>query len=137
MSAGWILQKQSVIYTTVKVRAMNNLSTTYPNIRFTQDDSAQLESQFPTVYIHYLQGMETARDIEGDRVNAFTCDVQIDITVSKAQGKTAAEKVASEVAEQFKKLRFALRGTPYPVPTGNETKQISFRMSRTIGSDDE
>lgn len=136
MAADWIIKKQSEIYTTVKVRAEKNLKTTYPKIRFTQDDSAQLESQFPTVYIHYLRGRELGRDLEGDTINAFSCDAQIDITVSKAQGKTAAEKVAGEVMEQFKMLRFNAMGTPYPVATGNETKQLSFRMSRTIGSDE-
>ena len=136
MAADWIIKRQSEIYTTVKVRAEKNLKTTYPKIRFTQDDSAQLEAQFPTVYIHYLPGRELERDLEGNTVNAFSCDVQVDITVSKAHGKTVAEKVAGEVSEQFKMLRFGMMGTPTPVSTGNETKQLSFRMSRTIGSDE-
>lgn len=136
MSADWIIKRQSEIYTTVKVRAERNLKATYPKIRFTQDDSAQLEAQFPTVYIHYLQGRELSRDLEGDTINAFMCDVQIDVTVSKAQGKTTAETVVGEVMEQFKKLRFSANGTPVPVPTGQETKQLSVRMSRTIGSDE-
>jgi hypothetical protein len=137
MGVAWIIQKQSVLYTTVKVRAEKELKTKYPDIRFTMDDTAQLQSQFPTVYVHYLQGRELARDVEGDAVNAFSCDVQIDVTVSKAQGKTVAEEVVSEVAEEFKKLRFNMRGTPVFVSTGNETKQLSFRMNRAIGSDDE
>lgn len=136
MGAEWITTKQSEIYTIVKTRAEKNLKSSYKNIRFTQDDSAQLEAQFPTVYIHYLSGRELARDTEGDTVNAFSCDVQIDITVSKAQGKTTAEKVANEIVNQFKSLRFGMMGTPAPVPTGAETKQLSVRMSRTIGSDE-
>lgn len=132
----WITDKQADIYTVVEFRANKALISVYPEIRFTQDDSAQLEPQFPTVYIHYLTGMETARDLESDEVNAFSCDVQIDVTVSKAQGKTAAERVMGEVVEQFKKLRFNLRGTPAPVSTGSETKQLSARMNRMIGSAD-
>ena len=137
MSASWIIEKQSEIYTVVKYRAEKVLKPKYPDIRFTMDDSAQLEAQFPTVYVHYLPGREIARDIEGDNINAFVCDVQVDVTVSKAQGKTVAEKVSAEIMEQFKKLRFDIRSTPTPVSTGNETKQMSFRMSRTIGSSDE
>ena len=136
MSAQWVTDKQAEIYTIVKVRAENTLKTKYPDIRFTQDDTAQLDPKFPTVYIHYLPGLETARDLEGDTINAFSCDAQVDVTVSKAQGKTVAEKVVSEVAEQFKKLRFTLRGTPVFVPTGSDTKQLSFRMTRMIGSDE-
>lgn len=132
----WLTDKQAEIYTIVKVRAEKNLKPTYKDIRFTQDDSAQLDPQFPTVYIHYLPGRELARDLEGDTINAYSCDVQIDVTVSKAQGKTAAEKVTNEVVEQFKKLRFAMRGTPAFVATGSDTKQLSTRMNRVIGSDD-
>lgn len=132
----WLTDKQAEIYTIVKVRAENNLKPKYKDIRFTQDDSAQLEPRFPTVYIHYLPGRELARDLEGDTINAYSCDVQIDVTVSKAQGKTAAEKVTDEVVEQFKKLRFAIRNTPTPVATGSDTKQLSTRMNRVIGSDD-
>jgi hypothetical protein len=132
----WLTDKQAEIYTIVKVRAEKNLKSKYKDIRFTQDDSAQLDPQFPTVYIHYLPGRELARDLEGDTINAYSCDVQIDVTVSKAQGKTAAEKVTDEVVEQFKKLRFAMRGTPAFVATGSDTKQLSTRMNRVIGSDD-
>lgn len=132
----WLTDKQAEIYTIVKVRAEKNLKPKYKDIRFTQDDSAQLDPQFPTVYIHYLPGRELARDLEGDTINAYSCDVQIDVTVSKAQGKTAAEKVTDEVVEQFKKLRFAMRSTPAPVATGSDTKQLSTRMNRVIGSDD-
>ena len=136
MGASWVTEVQSKVYTTVKVRAERNLKTKYPDIRFTQDDTAQLEAKFPTVYIHYLTGMETARDLDGSDINAFSSDVQIDVTVSKAQGKTVAEKVVSEVVEQYKQMRYALRGTPAFFPTGNDTKQISARMNRIIGSDD-
>lgn len=134
MSVQWMLDKQSEMYTIVKVRAERVLKTKYPDIRFTQDDTAQMEPKFPTVYIHYLQGAELARDLEGTEVNAFSCDVQIDVTVSKAQGKTVAEKVMYEVVSQFKTLYFGLRGTPVFVPTGNDTKQMSCRMNRAIGS---
>lgn len=136
MSFQWVTDKQAEIYTVVKVRAEKALKPKYADIRFTQDDTAQLEPKFPTVYIHYLQGQETARDLEGDTVNAFSCDVQIDVTVSKSQGKTVAEKVNNEVVEQFKALRFSLRGTPVFVKTGSDTKQLSSRMSRMIGADD-
>lgn len=132
----WTTEIQAEIYTTAKVRAERILRPVYPDIRFTQDDSAQLEPKFPTVYIHYLQGMETARDTDGDTVNAFSSDVQIDVTVSKAQGKTVAEKVMDEIVTQYKALRYGLRGMPVIVPTGNDTKQISARMNRLIGVDD-
>ena len=136
MSVQWMLTKQAEMYTVVKVRSERVLNTKYPDIRFTQDDTAQMEPKFPTVYIHYLQGDELARDLEGTDVNAFSCDVQIDVTVSKAQGKSVAEKVMYEVVSQFKTLLFGLRGTPVFVPTGNDTKQMSCRMNRAIGSDE-
>lgn len=136
MSAQWVSGIQSKVYTIVKVRAENNLRPKYKDIRFTQDDSAQLEPQFPTVYIHYLQDRELATDLENNEIQAFMCNAQIDVTVSKAQGKTTAQKVMDEVVEQFKKLRFGLRGTPVFVATGSDTKQLSARVSRAIGSSD-
>ena len=133
----WVTSRQNEIYTAVKVRAEKSLKTSYPSIRFTQDDSAQLDAQFPTVYVQYLPGRELASDTEADGINAFQSDVEVNTTVSKAQGKTAAFKVANAVAKEFKRYGYIFRMVPRLVPTGNEaTKQVSFRMSRNIGEED-
>lgn len=132
----WVTAKQNEIYTAVKVRAEKALKETFPSIRFTQDDSAQLQAQFPTVYIQYLPGTELAMDLESDGINAFQCDVEVEVTVSKAQGKTAGFKVANEVAKQFKRYLFMFRMVPRLTPSDTETKQVVFRMTRKLTEED-
>ena len=132
----WVVTTRDKIYTAVKVRAERNLKTAYPSIRFTQDDSASLATEFPTVYIRFLPGRQMGQNIEADGVNAFQCDVEVEVTVSKAQGKTTAFKVAEEVAEQFAAYRFSYRAVPTVNPVGNDTKQVIFRMSRAIADGD-
>jgi hypothetical protein len=133
----WTDDAQDRIYTAVKVRSEKILKPTYPKIRYTQDDSAQIDAQFPTVYVRYLPGRELANTMEADVVNAFQCDVEVQTTVSKGQGKTVAFKVANAVADEFKKYRFNFRMIPTLTPTGNDTKHVIFRMSRVIAIDDD
>lgn len=132
----WVESAKDKIYTAVKVRAERTLKTKYPSIRFTQDDSAQLEAEFPTVYVRFLPGRQMGQTLEANGVDAFQCDVEVEVTVSKAQGKTIAFKVADEVAQQFAAYRFSYRNTPSVNPVGNDTKQVVFRMSRSIADDD-
>lgn len=132
----WIDEAQNRIYTIVRTRSMSALKTSYPDIRFTMDDGSSTETKFPTVYIHYLPFAEFGENLECDGINGVMCGVQIDVTVSKEQGRTVANKVIYEVIDQFSKLGFRLVLSPEFQSTGNETKFCLSRMRRNICWDD-
>lgn len=136
MSVEWITDAQNEIYTKVKTRASKKLKTEYKNLFFTMDEEAQLETHFPTVYIRFLPYGEIGTDLEGNNVNGIICGCDIEVTSSKAQGREVATKVANEVVEQFKRLRFRIMLSPTPMNTGNETKRVTARVQRNLGSGD-
>lgn len=137
MSAIWVSDTELKVNTIVTTRAKKNLVSTYPDIFFTMDSESDTKPTFPTVYIHFLSEFEQGKTLDGCDVNAFTCGVQIDVTVTKEQGQTVARKVMYEVLEQFKKLSFEIIMMPEFISTGDiQTKRMVSRCRRLIGASD-
>ena len=132
----WVEERESDIYTLVKTRAVRNLKTRFPNIKFTTNEGTGANStQYPTVYIHAIEGVERGLDFENRNVNAFQFFFQIEVTCSKEQGRESTRAVVSEVLDQFKKLRFTVRGKPiYDSDTSIDT--AFAKVSRTLGEND-
>lgn len=136
MSYEWVEERDADIYTLVKARAKRNLIEQFPNIKFTTDEGTGANStQYPTVYIHAIEGTERANDLENDLVNAFTFFFQIEVTCSKEQGRESTKKVITEVVNQFKKLRFTIRQRPIYISDTSIDTAIA-RMSRTLAESD-
>ena len=133
----WVEERESDIYTLVKTRSQRNLVGKYPNIKFTTNEGTGANStQYPTVYIHAIEGSERAQDLENNVVNAFQFFFQIDVTCSKEQGRESTREVVSEVLDQFKKLRFTVRGKPiYDSETSIDV--CYARVSRTLAQNDD
>jgi len=137
MGYAWVEERESDIYTLVKARATRRLKTRFPNIKFTTNEGTGANStQYPTVFIHSIEGAERGQDFENNNVNAFQFFFQIEVTCSKEQGRESTRAVISEVMDQFKKLRFTVRAKPiYDSDTSIDT--AFARVSRVLGEEDD
>ena len=133
----WVEERESDIYTLVNARAKRNLIGRFPNIKFTTNEATGANStQYPTVYIHSIEGAERGHDFENNNVNAFQFFFQVEVTCSKEQGRESTRAVVSEVMNQFKKLRFSVRGKPiYESDTSIDTAYA--RVSRVLAENDD
>lgn len=132
----WVEDRTSDIYTLVKARARRNLVAQFPNIKFTTNEGTGANStQYPTVYIHTIEGSERAEDNENDNVNAFRFYFEIEVTCSKEQGRESTKRVMAEVLDQFKKLRFIVRTNALYISNTSIDTGIA-RVSRTFGEND-
>lgn len=137
MSAKWVRETQSRIYTLLEYRTKKEIGEKYSTLRFTkEEESSTPVNVFPSVFIKFLGGNEKANSLKCDNVNAFTCTIQIDVSTNKTQGLSSAEEVIWAVVDNAKKLGFQLFFSPEPLSTGNDTKRIVARMRRVIGYND-
>lgn len=132
----WFFDRENAIYTIIKTRVTNKLSTKYPNLQFTSDDSGSMKAKFPTVYIHWIPGYEMGRELHNEKVNAFLCTVQMEVYTNKEQGQKVAKHVMAEVVQQFITLGFEINQMPEFLATNNETKRIVARARRTLAIGD-
>ena len=134
--ASWIPDVESKLFTLIKHKGEKELKEKYPNIYYTTDNESSTQTHYPTVYVHFLPSNEHGRDLEGDRVNAYTCAMQNEVTVSKSQGQTVAKKVMWSAIETLQKKCFEILQTPEFMDTGNDTRRMVARLRRNIGYND-
>lgn len=134
--AHWITDVENKVFTYVSYKVKNALKTKYPSIYFTTDSEDSTDTNFPTVYIHYLPTNERGQDLEGCFINAYLCSMQIDVTVSKDQGQQGAKEVMWSVIDTLKQLSFDIFQMPEFMETGNTTKRIVARARREFGYND-
>lgn len=135
MSNTWVLDVEPNVFAIVKYGALKEL-TDFPSTFFTMDSINNSESVFPTVYIHFLQGVEIGQTLEGQDINGMNATVDVQITVSKEQGSSVARRVTDVVMEQFKQLGFSIYSLPEFNGNTNDTKRMVFRARRIIGAND-
>lgn len=136
MSLEWITDTQNSINTIVKTRSRKKLISKFPNIYYTTDEESTIESNFPTVFIHFLPSAELVPTMDGTEVSAFICGCQIDVICNKEQGILGCQKVMNVVLDEFKKIGFQVQLFPELNITGNNTKRLIARVRRNIGSRD-
>lgn len=137
MSATWVYKTNNRIFALIQYRAKKILETDYPNILFTREEEASgNQNIFPCVYIKFMSGRETAESLKGTSINAYQCDIQLQVTANKTQGIVGAETVIWECVEAAKKLGFTMTVSPVAQSTGNDTRQFVCRMRRLIGYND-
>lgn len=136
MANSWIYDVQTDIFTIIKTKLTGKLGADYPDLLVTMTDSLLTDTSFPTVYLHFMQGVERANDLVNEEINAVTTTLQYEVTVSKEQGMRVANEVTSEVTDALKSLGFTLVFTPEFVHVNADTKRTIGRARRTIASGD-
>lgn len=134
--ASWIADVEAKLFTIVKYKGEKELKEDYPNIYYTTDNMASTETHYPTVYMKFLPNGERGRDLEGNRINSVLFSIQLEVTVSKAQGQTVAKKVIWQAIETLQKECFEVFGTPEDISTSADNKRFVARLSRVIDYND-
>lgn len=131
---GWAFNLESQFFSVIKKRATDILKGKYPSINFVTTDSPQKSAtEFPTVYIHELPGVEAGQDLEAKTINAVLYSMQAEVTTNESQA--SAREVMQEVAKQFKTLGFTVTAMP-EIQNLAEVYRMVARFQRMIGSGD-
>lgn len=134
--ASWIEDVESKLFTLVKYKGEKELKEKYPNIYYTTDNMASTETHYPTVYMKFLPNGERGKDLEGNRINAYLCGIQLEVTVSKAQGQSVAKKVIWQAIETLQEKCFEVFNIPEDISTEADKRRYVARVRRNIGFND-
>lgn len=130
----WIFDIQTTIYSRIKSVLKARLGSTYSDLNVTENSHVTTTPKYPSVYVHFLQPAEVGKDLDGSTVNAIYLTVEINVTVTQAQGMTVANKVNAEILDIMKEMRFNAT-MPEFNDTNSEYRTVS-RYTRTIGNAD-
>ena len=128
----WIFNIQTFIYSRIKAILTSKLKSKYKDLFITDDNEVPTDPKFPSIYFEFLQPVERGKDLEGKGINAIYLTVEVQVSVTKAQGINVAREVAFEVLECFKDLSFEAT-MPNFEKDGSGTKRMIARYSRVIG----
>ena len=134
MSSTWIEDRIDSIYSRVKHETIDKLSTTYPDINFTQDDSENVDAKFPTVYM-FFDAIERGSTLDGGVINAVYMTIRTKVSASKSQGNDVAREVNAVVRDELCALHFITSGSPIPTTSG-DVKVINSNYQRVVGFND-
>ena len=137
MANDWVFTIETKIYTIIKTRLEKALKTTYPNLYVAQQEKINEEPKFPTVILQMLSSPEVGADLDNTTVNAMLVTWEVHITVSKAMGLSGLRKVAAEVLDNFKKLRFNTQDRGEITRETSDTYTVISRFRRVIGGNEE
>ena len=134
--ASWIADVEAKSFTLVKYKGEKELKEKYPRIYYTTDNMASTDTYYPTVYMKFLPNGESGRDLEGNRISAYLCGIQLEVTVSKEQGQTVAKKVMWQAIETLQSKGFEVFNTPEDISTSADNRRYVARVRRSIGFND-
>lgn len=134
MSSIWIEDRIDKIFSRVMHKTVEEFETEYPDINFTQDDSENIEAQFPTVYM-FFDTAERMSTLDGGVMNAVYMTIRTKVAVTKTQGNDVAREVNAKVRDELVKLGFQASGSPIPTVSG-DVKVINSNYMRLVGYND-
>ena len=136
----WVFDIESKIYTIVKTRLKNSLSSAYPKLFITQQQKLNDETSLPTIFIKMLDSPEIGADLEGSTVNAMMVTFETHVIVAKegpGMGMSGLRKVSAAVLDNFKKLRFQMVERGEITRETSDTYTMIARYRRVIGAGQE
>ena len=134
MSSIWIEDRIDKIFSRVMHKTVEEFETEYPDINFTQDDSENIEAQFPTVYM-FFDTAERMSTLDGGVMNAVYMTIRTKVAVTKTQGNDVAREVNAKVRDELVTLGFQASGSPIPTVSG-DVKVIYSNYQRLVGYND-
>lgn len=136
----WVFSIEPKIYTIIKTRLTNALLSTYPKLYITQQEKLNDDTSLPAIYIKMLDSPEMGADLDNTTVNALMATFEVHITIAKSgtdNELAGMRKIASEVLNNFKKLRFNVIFRGEINRETSDTYSFISRYRRVIGADEE
>jgi hypothetical protein len=130
----WIQTLENRIYTIIKTRLSKKLSSTYPDLYFTQDSTLIKDDKFPTISFDF-SGNETATTTE-QGIRGYISKIEIRVYVNKTQGKTVCDSIASLVRDNLTILGYRNISTSSFAGVNTSTGYKTITASRRVGDDD-
>lgn len=124
MASTWYSQIESSIFTYLQYMMKNKPNAPYSRLNCTTKSQSTKPSEFPTLYIHNLNPVEMAQDLENDEVNALlsTIEIQVFSNVSEKE----ANDIMTTAISLMKKNRWNV--TMFPDPQTSD--KISYAIAR-------
>ena len=132
----WVADRQTTIYSRAKAILTSKLKTKYSTLYVTEDNITPTDTQFPTVYITFLESTERGRTLEGTTINAVNMTVEVHVKTTKAQGMLVNNEVAWEVVEAFKTMGFIARMPNIPISNLDGVYESVSRFTRLVAQGD-
>lgn len=129
----WTSDIEYKVLAKLRVEGTKKLKSKYPNINFTNEDTASDVPLFPTVYIKKLPGAETGEDLERTFVNGYVSGFQIEVITNTTDRD--AQTVADVCYGIMKSMAYSMVGEPVPNNTAT-TKRNVARYQRNIDYND-
>jgi hypothetical protein len=134
MDNSWAFDLETKLFSVIKRKTENKLKVLYPQIFYTATDNPKDgDVHYPTVYMHELSGVESARNTEGNEINGILYSMQIEVTTNKSQ--KVAKSVLQEIAFAFKSMGFGIQTFPESSNGDNYYRSV-MRVRKMIGRSD-
>lgn len=133
LSTLWWASLESVIFTKVKTKLTKNIGEDFPKLYCTMSPVTQSAANFPTVYIHSVDWMESGQDLDNDDIHAVLLTMQIDVIANSSLADT--KKVMNECVGIMKSMRFDIMAMPIYSSQDNLFMGV-LRFRRYIGGND-
>lgn len=124
MASTWYSQIESSIFTYLQYMMKNRQNAPYPRLNCTTKSQSTKPSEFPTLYIHNLNPVEMAQDLENDEVNALLATIEIQVF------SNVSEKEANDIMTTAISLMKENRWNVTMFPDPQTSNKISYAIAR-------
>lgn len=124
MASTWYSQIESSIFTYLQYMMKNRQNAPYPRLNCTTKSQSTKPSEFPTLYIHNLNPVEMAQDLENDEVNALLATIEIQVF------SNVSEKEANDIMTTAISLMKENRWNVTMFPDPQTSDKISYAIAR-------
>lgn len=128
-----MIDVQNKVLTTIANYLISNHNELTIAKNFTSTETSS-PTTFPTIYINSIGATELAQDMENDTVNAITSIIEVQVFTQNSLSE--AKKLANEVCDAMKTMRYNISISPYQSNI-NDNKRVVSRFRRVVCSLDE
>ena len=133
MSETWYSKIEGQVFSQIQYMLKDRENAPFPTLNCTTVNENDTPAQFPTLYLHELQPIETGQDLYNDAVNAVVHTVEV--MAWSNEGQAHCKSILTETVTELKRLRYDIIMLPL-VSTNDGLSNGVIRARRIIGAND-